>query len=68
MAVPNREERDAARRGFFLHLRYYIAVNLFVFLLYEFAEGHGLWPLFIALFWGLFLAGHFYRSFLRKRD
>ena len=65
--APAENDRATARRDFFRHLRYYVGANIAIYLFYLFAESHGLWPLYLAGFWFLFLAGHFWRAFVLGR-
>ena len=63
------QKRVAAKRGFFIHLAVYIAVNILLVLIWWFVAGAGFpWFIFPIVFWGIGILFHGLGAFGRKSD
>ena len=62
------EKRVAEKRGFFIHLIVYIAVNILLVLIWAFAAGGGFpWFIFPLAGWGIGILFHFLGVFVFQR-
>ena len=62
------EKRVAAKRGFFIHLIVYLAVNILLVLIWAFAAGGGFpWFIFPLAGWGIGILFHFLGVFVFER-
>ena len=63
------EKRVAAKRGFFIHLIVYVAVNILLALIWAFVAGRGFpWFIFPIVVWGIIIIIHGVSVFAGKSD
>ena len=63
------EKRVEAKRGFFIHLTVYIAVNILLVIIWRFVAGAGFpWFLFPIAVWGIAVIIHAISVFRGKSD